>query len=1031
MYTNRFSPWMYAAFLIQLCISTQAQQYTFDHKRLAPMLSQHTVNHIVQDKYGLMWFATQDGVNVYDGYEMRHYRNHVSDSFSLLDNFTFAVVEDADGDCWIGTRSGPTVYLRNSGRFVHPKASDLSWIVPPQSFFGLAASADKQTIALVFQGGLYKVNAREAKQTLNLGMPIAGASCKQPVIDKHDRLWFTDGDSLRVLYNNSRNSKGIAPLNGLTYAMLIHSSGSVFLATDTALWIYKDTIHSLQRIEVPNPMHLEIRTLCETMPKGEVWVGGQYGICVISTDTHKRWVVKKILQHDPLDESSIPESKIFHIYRDRSGLLWIGSSQHGVSQQTIQKGLFTHFTHKASASPTISSNVVWCVQQTGDNDYAIGTTNGLNIATIDKSRGVLLNNRTTYMKDEQNAGLSVYTMLLMPGRELLLGTQRGLYRFNLSSGDYRRVECAASACTLKIMGISRDSIGHIWLATSQGFYLYDHLKKTIIPVNQILTNWTESRHGYCLATFAASKHTVWVGSTSGFSCIDTRTGTTLLSDKNMLEKSKKPPVVSAFQQDTLGRIWVATLGSGVYIVQKDGKLLYHLDEAAGLCNNVVYGLLPDSFGHFWIPTNNGLMQMHPYTLRHVTYTQEDGLPTNEFSQNGWYQDAGGYLWFGSTEGLVLRLRQSVTTPGEVFTPVLTGLELNYVAVKPGAAELKGKSLESLTLLELDSRQKVVSFSFASMYAGGQGALSYEYMLQGFDKTWALVSSNRRVATYSNLPPGTYMFRVRSLYEKLRRSPKELQITLVVTPPFWLTWWFQFLAGIFLVGTLVLLGWFLFKKKLKIKNKELAVLKEVQEERERISRDLHDHVGAQITYMIAKLDHLQYKVPASETLSGKLEAISIQARATMQLLRETIWAIHQEHITLLSFQQKMEEFLNSAFNGMEEFTYETFFESDKPYALKPVKALNLFRITQEAVTNAIKYSGGSKVVVEVKAHNETMVVSIRDNGKGFQGNMDTSAQALTGIGLQNMRNRADAADAQIAFYNAEGANVEVRTQVSML
>jgi signal transduction histidine kinase len=362
------------------------------------------------------------------------------------------------------------------------------------------------------------------------------------------------------------------------------------------------------------------------------------------------------------------------------------------------------------------------------------------------------------------------------------------------------------------------------------------------------------------------------------------------------------------------------------------------------------------------------------------------------------------------------------------TPVvLTSIDINYEPMGSSHPSRKGLPFEELRKIDLNYADRVVSFEFSALDFRNSDRISYAYMLEGFNKNWVKVPAERRYVTYSSLPSGTYVLKVKAAIEKEQWNSNVLSLVIQVHPPFWATWWF--IGGIALILLGIGMGsiYLFSRQRLIRKNQELSILRQVQEERERISRDLHDHVGAQITYMITKLDHLQFKVPQAQELPHRLEVISSQARSTMQLLRETIWAIRKEQVSLLEFTQKLKEYLSQMFTGIDHMTYEL--QSQEPLperTLKPIKALNTFRIIQEAVTNSTKYSGGTWVKIQILENLGELMVEIADNGCGFSEVNDDP----TGFhnGLENMRFRAEEMGGRLEFFNNQGAHVRLTVEV---
>jgi signal transduction histidine kinase len=276
------------------------------------------------------------------------------------------------------------------------------------------------------------------------------------------------------------------------------------------------------------------------------------------------------------------------------------------------------------------------------------------------------------------------------------------------------------------------------------------------------------------------------------------------------------------------------------------------------------------------------------------------------------------------------------------------------------------------------------------------------MLQGFDEQWVFPQSGQRTATYTSLPPGHYRFLIRACNNSGVWIEKPVAVNVIVHPPFWQTWWFIAAMALLLLSGTVLIVRYYAQRRLKERLRRLELQRRLQEERERISRDLHDNVGAQLTYIIHTLDNIAYKLPEQGTTGGaeRIGDLGSFARETMAQLRETIWALHRDNVSLEELRNKLQEHASRllTISGRGECQIRT---EGEPLILQPTQAVNLFRIVQEAVNNSLKHASAERIEVVFRHENQTLTVTVRDNGKGF----DTAAQYDGHYGLGNMESRA--------------------------
>jgi signal transduction histidine kinase/ligand-binding sensor domain-containing protein len=1011
-------------FLTPARVLAQKSKLPFFNHPVNVKLSQHTINDLFQDSYGYLWLATQDGLNRYNGYEVSIFRHQINDPNSLSENFTLCLAEDSKRNIWVGTIKGLNIWNRSTQKIHRVFLDTTNKENQPVSSI---LKVDSLQMAVISGGNLFVLSTAEALRSRQLSYPRLQGIGSKGWIDSGKWIWHTQDSELRMSDIKTGKTMRSVPFAQQARDFFLTIDQVLWIATDSGLYFLGPGMTRTQAFPATHRAFSGLRTFALGENDYELWVGGEQGINIIQKKNNG-WFHLRSLTHDPLDAESIPVSQVFSLMKDQTGMTWVGTSHDGVFTRKMGGTLFSVFQHKHSDEPSLSSHINWSISQTRSGKYLIGSANGLNICDFNTSTGVLTENRLLSFKNHLQAPLSVFQVFELPTAELMIGTNAGLFLCNPENGEYQSYTYQSKPVHLKIMHLSSDSDGRIWCATSQGAYLSRPGSLELINPALELPKFSIPDLDYMSRVFQDKQGRIWLGSLQGFWAIDPKSGEVLLSLKDFLDQPETHQrQVSSFAQDSLGRIWFSTFGAGIFCMNEKFKTLTSYSEANGLSNNVVYSLLEDDEHFFWLTTNRGLMRFNPYTAALVTYHQEDGLPIEEFNQNGFYKDRNGYLFFSSTAGLVMKNQENKGVYNSPTPVVLTSIDINYEPMGSSHPSRKGLPFEELRKIDLNYADRVVSFEFSALDFRNSDRISYAYMLEGFNKNWVKVPAERRYVTYSSLPSGTYVLKVKAAIEKEQWNSNVLSLVIQVHPPFWATWWF--IGGIALILLGIGMGsiYLFSRQRLIRKNQELSILRQVQEERERISRDLHDHVGAQITYMITKLDHLQFKVPQAQELPHRLEVISSQARSTMQLLRETIWAIRKEQVSLLEFTQKLKEYLSQMFTGIDHMTYEL--QSQEPLperTLKPIKALNTFRIIQEAVTNSTKYSGGTWVKIQILENLGELMVEIADNGCGFSEVNDDP----TGFhnGLENMRFRAEEMGGRLEFFNNQGAHVRLTVEV---
>ncbi len=311
--------------------------------------------------------------------------------------------------------------------------------------------------------------------------------------------------------------------------------------------------------------------------------------------------------------------------------------------------------------------------------------------------------------------------------------------------------------------------------------------------------------------------------------------------------------------------------------------------------------------------------------------------------------------------------------------------------------------------------RTLEFGFAALNFSAPEHTRYRYQLEGFDNDW-IDSDGRRFASYTNLPPGSYVFRVQASSSSGVVSSDELSVPVEIVPPFWMTAWFRGLVILLLAVGLVLIVRQIATRTLKERLRKQETALRLQNERERISRDLHDNVGAQISNMLAGLELArlssqssgdgQAATPDVDPLIGVEE----DARTTMRQLRETIWALHHESVTLDDFAEQIRRDLHTRLRYRDRpVAHVHVDDANRSCELSPMQALHLFRITQEAITNALKHAQAETIKVTLSCEGGQVLLSIRDDGtfrnSATQKATGSTRAELSGFGLSGMRTRA--------------------------
>lgn len=990
---------LFSFWFLVLSLVAHTQNMRFSHLDQKQGLSQNTAGTFLQDRDGFMWVGTQDGLNRYDGYSFTVYRTIAGDTHSIPDNFILTLAEDNDGNIWIGTRNGLCVYVKTEDRFYRYYSS----YDHPGDFH----ASIRQLFALREGGVVYRTTSQHVLSVKYF--PSLHRVDTTAAVHENDVQTFTyhyNSNRLAVMRDRSfligePGTLRLLPdltLRARTVPLMALSDELLYVTDSTRVWRYPLTANGAATVVWISDV---LPTTLAIGNNNSIWLGTADGLRVLPDPGRTSQVIVAREQRE--DYFSLSGSRVEHIYFTREGIAWIGT----VGGINVYDPLQARFSVLQGVFSESNAGAIWMVLSFG-NTTLWATNNGLNYRVQGTTPEWL---RALPQKLLYSAGA-----FDSRGR-LWLGTKnQGVLIVDTATGTIDERFRYHPDYTVPVMDFCCDRAGHLWIAGigSLSFVNEETLEPTFLRKKNEVSRLPSN---YFSAIDCDEQGTVFVATARGVVCYPQNdTAFTVLdnnpSDPNSLAYNIVNDVI------VQGRVlWLATMGYGLDRYDRNTQTFTHYTTADGLSNNTIYGMEMYD-GKLWLSSNEGLILFDTSggTSRH--FTMRDGLPSNEFVINKHaFNVYSGQMLFGSSNGLVEFDPDDFGTGTSEVTPVLSRLLVNY----------KPRAFYGDSILLLSSDERNVSFEFTAIDFRNQDKIRYAYRLEGFDSTWHDVESYNRLANFTNLPYGDYTFMVRYRISGEQWSEPMLQLRVHIETPFYATWWFMIIliaAGISVVALIVR---YISQRRLRKQLEELKLQEEIRNEKERISRDLHDNVGAQLTYVISSLDNLSYTLHRKNTAeqeSQRLEQLGEFARGTMNQLRESIWAMNSEQISLSELTGKWKQHLSQlsetkALSGRVTRTGDD-------VIIKPTVAIEIHRIVQEAISNAFRHSGGDSIEINVHNDAETLTIMVSDNGKGIP----PSPEKPGHYGLQNMKKRASHIHADLEITSAEkGAQITLRWKLN--
>ena len=540
------------------------------------------------------------------------------------------------------------------------------------------------------------------------------------------------------------------------------------------------------------------------------------------------------------------------IFKDRSGVIWLGTKGEGITKPKRARQRFGRLSHDPDKVNSLSSQSLRAIYEDRDSTLWIGGYGGLDQFDRETGRFTHYPNRTTTGYFSKTPW-TIYEDPLHAGEILWIGTEvGGLYRFDRNAKKFFNYKIPTHDSfhfsDNYVLSIYRDpaSRGTLWVGTEAGLNKFDERSEKFKQYNFSRENPDGLSGGFLLSIrefryggskTPAGRRVLLLATERGLNCFDPATErfTQFLHDPRN-PRSISNNVVNCIHQDRAGRWWIGTAGglNRLILSISDGAkppisedaTFIHYFEKDGLPNDYINGILEDEEGNLWLSTNRGIAKFNPETETFRNYDVADGLQSNEFNRAAYYQCRHGEMFFGGISGLNMFFPQALKDNPNLPPVVITDFKIFNTSVGLSTAEATPikKVIAETDEIRLSYKDNVFSFEFAALEYTEPEKNQYAYKMEGFDHDWVKIGAKRE-AVYTNLDPGEYIFRVKGSNNDGVWNEKDTSIKVIISPPFWRTWWFTALSAL-LLGLAVYGGHRFRLKSLKIRN--LALQKEITE-----------------------------------------------------------------------------------------------------------------------------------------------------------------------------------------------------------
>lgn len=1049
----------------------------FERIARAEGLSHNNVQAVIQDKYGFMWFGTQDGLDRYDGFVFKHYYNEPSNLNSVLSNNISAICQASDGKIWFGTYyNGLDCYDPLLNKFTHYFYDEDNPVgLPGNDIRDIKEDREGNIWIATFGGGLsfyspklnrFTTYSHQSKNKNSLSSNDVHVIC----FDNKNNLWIGTATNLDHFDIN----KGVFTHYVIGFESFDESRQlavkTLFYDSQNMLWIgssdglytynaerkifkqYRHYISDHSSISDDNINAIFVDSY------NNIWIGTANGLNRYLPDTDG---FEAFLVND-LDRSSISNNNITCLFEDRANILWIGTKGGGINKLDLKRKRFNAIKYTPNMQGGLTNPNVTALYGDDSGNIWIGTDGG-GVCIFDKNNNTLKMPRQylspgNFLSDDQ-----VVAAVYGKNKTWFGMLTGGLNSVELINGKYQVQKFSKNKDSTGISNnqvncLMYDKEGFLWIGTRDGL---NKLIDTVKNGNEYFISYTKNYSDRNSLTgndisclYQDHKGFIWVGTRSaGLNRINTATGKI---DQFQSEIDNPATIgsnrINTIFEDHFGIIWIGTGGGGLNKLNSDNQTFTRIMIRDGLASNEVMAILEDYLGYIWISTSKGLSKYDPVNSFFTNFDITDGLLSDGFNPSAAYQDESGCMFFGTNSGLIYfhpsEIMLNQYKPDIIVTRFLLMKQNEWKDSDIFIS--KYNSEENKIVLNYD--KNLFSLEFAAMDYTNPLKNSFQYKIVGLNDNW-IDYGNKRSLMVTNLEPGSYVLKIRGTNNDGIFNEEGISLSIIVRPPFWKSNWFYILFFLFLAGIAIAIYSYLVKMKtnkiLASKNRELELTNQRLSDSERSLKELN-HTKDKFFSIIAHdlrnpfnpllaltelLDN-DYSDLSEKERIGFIKEIRHGAKKLYDLLENLLnWALSQtKQIKFNPVQIELNDIIENniellGINAEKKGISVKAGYNDKALVMADENMLN--SIIRNLLNNAIKFSPEkSEINISIQESENHFTVEVRDQGPGIPlGNSKDIFKAFSSQSIQNSKGKGSGLGLILCkeFVETNGGNLWVQSE----
>lgn len=934
------------------CLAQNGEERAFRRLSRLDGLSNEEIFSIYQDRNGIMWFGTADGLNAYDGTKFTVYYHREDDSTSLPQNSVTHIAEDANGILWVGTKD----YLC---RFIPKGASGefVSYRLPTRVQFHYVRSildaGDNRTLYIVAGAGAFAFNKRDFSvrsiiDERHLGKRPEFAS--RAIKDAQKKLWIATLAGVFVYDGQTNRLRRVNDHSIINAMEQLDRDGHFWYNTPDSILAFDPRTErvvkaiSKQRFPVAPSILENIHAgfvLCQSFD-GLIWFQYRQTIWTINPYTDE------IKEHTAAVRTALNNSGCICGFTDQTGVVWLGDNVRGLAMWSPYKPKFRLWRHNPAYANSLSNDYIRGIWEDGKNTAWICTQfGGLNRIDLITSKIRQYRFDDDDKQKHKGVGRNDLWGVFSPDKNAAGQNRIWLYKeyfcqeMNTTTEKFRFLPIRAISFML------RDSEGIIWTldtldnaASYLGTVSADGMR--FFPKKSMGNNIVRLD-----AAIQDRRGRLWFALFSP-QVVRYDKARELWDTLRLTPPIRLADMLCSMTEDHLGNIWITTKGDGVYVFDTNDHV-HNITEKDGLPNNNVYGVFEDKHGAMWFSCDKGIVRYDPIMKRFRQYTPDDGLQGWEFNRMAHYQTQQGGIYFGGTDGLNFfhpdSLRDNPHPPRVRLTAVRVGDKPLHTLIMNGGNPYRDVAVSELRSVELSHDNNTLAFDVAAVDYSAPELNKYSWKLDGFDKDWC-EPTVEHTTKYTNLAPGKYTFYVRACNSDGVWNRNGFALLIVIQPAWYQRWWFYGVCAAALVfavfgivrvrvravearNRLLEVEVHNRTKELRLANNEIQRQLEVQDEQAKEIELRNTELGIALQDLKmtqSQLVHSERMNAIGMLTAGVMHEINnpnaitysaiIQTRKKLEQLREYFFSLLDDESKSSPEVQKYQELSNEVFSRLE-------------------------------------------------------------------------------------------------------------------